>query len=115
MSEQKQMSAPWGYHDLGSVNGFAELRVIWNAIWDQVASAKLPNGDKIYTRQFKGGTLWAVDYKNLRYMQQNPNTRSAYADRAKDGAKIVWVIRRNSGGNEDTYLGYIEEGIVYLK
>jgi len=53
---------------------------------------------------YPGGTT-------IRYIEQNPQTRSPYAARAKRGAQIVWVIRQN----DSAYLGYIEDGEVFMK
>jgi hypothetical protein len=100
-----------GYRNAGRVEQFGELKAIWEAIWSRASMVQLPDGTKATIKSYKGGTLWAVEHKGLKYIQQNPNTRSAYADRAKGGSKIVWVIRQEP--NE--YLGYIENGVVWMK
>ncbi len=99
------------YRNLGDVNQFAVLRLIHHAIFNRIHAFALPDGRLVHTKKFKGGTLYAVDLDDRRYVEQNQNTRSAYADRARQGAKILWVIKRSN----DQYLGYIEDGVVYMK
>ena len=99
------------YRNLGDVNKFAALRLIHFAIFNRIHSFALPDGRLVQTKKFKGGTLYAVDLDDRRYVEQNPNTQSAYADRARQGAKILWVIKRSTG----EYLGYIEDDVVWMK
>ncbi len=103
--------SPGGYRNLGDVVEFAELNAIYLAIAAHKDTFQIPNGNMLFTKKFKGGTLYAVDHKGIRYMEQNPNTGSAYAKKSQEGAKIVWVIRLREGG----YLGYIEDGIVWMQ
>ena len=105
------MSVRRQYQDLGSVNQYPELSLIHNAIFQRIHAFVLSGERTVYTKRFKGGTLYAVDLDGLRYVEQNPNTRSAYADRARSGARILWIIRKSDG----EYLGYVEAGTVYKK
>ena len=104
-------SVHFGYRNLGEVVQFNELAAIYESIVKHMPQRRLPNGDFYITKKFKGGTLYAVDYKGIRYVEQNQNTPSAYAERARQGAKIVWVIRKA----DNEYLGYIEDGVVWMK
>jgi hypothetical protein len=47
----------------------------------------------------------------MRYVEQNPNTKSEYADRARAGTRIVWVIRKS----DSAYLGRVEDDRVFMK
>lgn len=111
--------------NLGNVSRFPELAAICGAIFAKQRSFQLPNGDTLKTKLFKG-TLFAVDYNGLRYVEQNPNTSSAYAAMARKGARILWVIRTHrkvkdaTGAEhlvpcENEWLGRVEDGTVYMK
>ena len=62
-------------------------------------------------RQFTTSRVRYIDHEGLRYIEQNPRSSSEYARRARNGAKIMWVIRTR----DDRWLGYVEDGKVYLK
>lgn len=109
----------------GRVENFPELCAIADAIFTKKRSFQLPDGTRLRTKLFKG-TLYAVDHNGVRYVEQNPNTNSAYALRARDySARIFWVIRTHrrcadAAGTEhyvpcvEQWLGYVEDGRVYL-
>lgn len=109
---------------VGRVESFPELCAIADAIFTKKQSFELPNGTRLRTKLFKG-TLYAVDYNGVRYVEQNPRTNSAYALRARNGARIFWVIRTHrkvidAAGVEqfvpcsEEWLGYVEDGGVFL-
>lgn len=98
------------FANLGSVSQFPELAAIYGAIVYHCDVVVMEN-QQHPTKKFKNGTLYAVDYEGMRYVEQNKNTSSAYAKRACAGAKIIWVIRLR----DNEYLGYIENGIVHMK
>ena len=51
----------------------------------------------------------------LIYLEQNPNKGSVYGKRAKNGAKIMWVILNNIKTNKERWLGRVEDGIWHPK
>lgn len=97
--------------EAGPIRQFPELNAIYCAIIYRADVVAFEDKSQHPVRKFKGGTLYAVDYKGIRYVEQNQNTSSAYAKRATAGAKIIWVIRLR----DNEYLGYIEDGIVHMK
>lgn len=101
--------------NLGSVGKFPELSKIYHAIaFGKVGDTVFPPNPPalgLKVDQFHGKKLNYVDWKGVRYVQQNPNTQSAYAARARQGSRIVWVIRLRDGA----YMGCIENGEVFLK
>ena len=113
------------FKNAGRVEKFPELCAIADAIFTKKQGFQLPDGTRLRTKLFKG-TLYAVDHNGVRYVEQNPNTSSAYALRAKEhGARIFWVIRTHrkvmdAAGAEqyvpctEEWLGYVEDGGVYL-
>ena len=112
------------FKNIGSVGKFPELNAISDAIFHKKNEFQLPDGTPLTTKVFKN-TLYAVEHKGIRYIEQNPNTNSAYAQKAKGGAQIFWVIRMSrkvidAAGVEqyvpcaEEWLGYIEDGKVYL-
>jgi hypothetical protein len=110
----------------GRVEQFPELCAIADAIFTKKMHFVLPDGTRLRTKLFKG-KLFAVDYNGVRYVEQNPETESAYALRVRtDNARILWVIRTHSkvvdaAGQQqfvpcqDEWLGRIEDGMVYMK
>lgn len=110
----------------GRVEQFPELCAIADAIFTKKMHFQLPDGTRLRTRLFKG-TLFAVDYNGVRYVEQNPRTDSAYAQRVRDSqARILWVIRTHqkvmdAAGTEqwvpcqDEWLGRVEDGEVFMK
>ena len=113
------------FSNAGGVEKFSELCAIADAIFTKKKSFQLPDGSRLRTKLFKG-VLYAVDHNGIRYVEQNPETNSAYALRVKEhGARIFWVIRTHrkvvdARGIEqfvpcvEEWLGYVEDGKVYL-
>jgi hypothetical protein len=109
----------------GRVEQFPELCAIADAIFTKKTGFVLPDGTRLRTKLFKG-TLYAVDHNGVRYVEQNPNTSSAYAQRVREEqARIFWVIRTHqkivdAAGTEqfvpstEEWLGYVEDGGVFL-
>ena len=70
-------------------------------------------GKIAYGRWFKNRILKGFDvditFKDiqLRFIEQNPNTKTTYAQRARNGHTIVWVINRK----ENKWLGRVEDGV----
>lgn len=110
----------------GRVENFPELCAIADAIFTKKMHFALPDGTRLRTKLFKG-TLFAVDYNGVRYVEQNPETSSAYAQRVREQqARILWVIRthrkvQDAAGAEqwvpcqDEWLGRVEDGEVFMK
>ena len=108
-----------GFRNQGPVGNYPLLQAICGAIFSKVMFFSLPDGTRLRTKLFKG-ELFAVEHDGLRYVEQNPRTRSAYAERARAGARIIWVIRitRKVGDKwipVNEWLGRIEDGIVWRK
>lgn len=118
MAQQGQCDSH-GYRNEGSLSKYPELQAICGAIFSRAMYFSLPNGGRLRTRLFKG-QLFAVEHEGLRYVEQNPDTSSAYAARAREGVRIVWVIRvaRKVNGQWvkcNEWVGRIEDGIVWRK
>lgn len=112
--------------NIGNLTDFLELQAIMKAIFSKVPRFELPNGTKLRTRLFKDGKVCAVDYGGKRYVSQNPDTSSAYAERARKGIEIAWVLQtharvKDATGKdylvpcESVWLGRIEGDTVYMK
>lgn len=110
---------------IGRLEQFPDLAAIVDAIMSKKMHFSLPNGERLRTRIFKD-TLFAVDHNGLRYVEQNPKTSSEPARRAREGARIVWIIRTHRKVTDATgkeyfvscaneWLGRVEDGIVYKK
>ena len=100
------------YECLGDTSKFPLLHAIYEAIVHKEAQAVLPSGAKVRVKLMgHPRKLYAIDHEGIRYVEQNLNTNSQFALRARRGAKIVWVIRLR----DNQYTGYIETGIVYRK
>lgn len=95
---------------LGHVSQFPQLLALWLAITQHRPEVRFPDGTCLATRRFKEGKLFGIDYQGKRYVEQNPETHSAYAARARRGSKIVWVIDLRT----NQYLGRIDEEQVHL-
>ena len=108
-----------GYRNLGSISQYPELQAICGAIFSKQMHFSIPNGKHLRTKLFRG-MLFAVDHEGVRYVEQNPATSSPYAQRARAGAHIVWVIRtahkiEGQWVPCNEYRGYIEDGTVWMK
>lgn len=101
--------------NLGSVSRFPQLAAIYQAICGRVLWFWLPEGESQVRCRLKimgsDAKLVAVDHANRRYIEQNPKTQSIYAQKARDGVRIVWVINTLTGD----FIGRIEDGIVWMK
>ncbi len=108
---------------LGNVDQFPTLRAIYEGIINATqtnvggmlitlpANAGTALGEILVVKRFQAKKLNYVDHQGVRYVEQNPNSSSAYAKRARAGAQIVWSIRLR----DNQYLGYVENGEVFMK
>lgn len=96
--------------NIGHVSQFPELHAIWMAVMHHKNQTELPDRTRVSTRRFKGGKIFGIDHAGKRYIEQNPETHSAYAERARRGSKIMWVIDLNT----NQYLGRIDEEVVFM-
>ncbi len=118
MSQKTQRDSS-GHRNLGSVSQFPTLQAICGAIFSKTMHFSLPSGQRLRTKLFKR-SLFAVEHEGIRYVEQNTKTQSAYARRARDGARIVWAIRvarkvDNQWVACNDWLGRIEDGVVWMK
>jgi hypothetical protein len=98
--------------DVGPLSEFPELSEIVGAIFNrQFLQVRLSNGQIIKASSFQPKNLWYVDHNGMRYVEQNPNSKSEYADRARSGARIIWVIRKS----DNQYLGRVDGDRVFAK
>jgi hypothetical protein len=100
-----------GMKPVGRLTDYRELSAIVEAIFNKSAYADLPGGIRLRTKIMARGQCLAIDYNGLRYVEQNPTKRSPEAWRARQGAKIIWIIRPK----DDAFLGKVEDGITYKK
>jgi len=111
---------------VGITKDFPELMTIADAIFAHKAEFVLPDGNRVQTCIFKN-TLYAVDYKGVRYVEQNPKTSSVFAQRVREeGARILWVIRTHRKIIDaadkiqyvpcaDEWLGRVEGDVIFMK
>lgn len=106
--------------NLGSVGKFPDLSAIFHAvafghegllITLQKSDPSKPDPHRTKIQRFTNKRLNYIDWNGVRYVQQNPNTNSAYAARARQGSRIVWVIRLR----DNAYMGYVENGEAFMK
>jgi len=102
---------------LGPITKFAELHRIYQAVCHgkegdgvELVHPKL-GASVMFVQRFALKDLLYLDFNGLRYVQQNPKTSSEYAARARQGAKIMWIIRLS----DNQYLGVVDNGQVYQK
>ena len=105
---------------LGNVDQYPELAAIVGAIFSKVRYFQLPDGSRCQTKVMANGECFGVDHGNRRYIEQNRRKKSAEAERARDGARIVWVIQTHNDTtrrplNPNKWVGKIEDGIVRLR
>jgi hypothetical protein len=108
---------------VGTLEQWPALAAIVAGIFEKKSNFKLPDGTTLRTSVFKG-TLFAVDYRGLRYVEQNPETSTEYAERARRGARIVQVYRTHrrvvdAAGQEQLvpcseYAGRVEGSDVFM-
>jgi len=99
--------------EIGPVTKFRELAQIYHGVTEMEEGqfVQLPSGLSAQVKKFRSKNLRYIDWRGIRYVEQNPNSRSAYAARARQGAKIVWCIRLR----DNQYLGRIEQDQVFMK
>ena len=105
---------------LGHIDQFPVLEAIVDAIFSKVRYFSLPNGQRCQTKVMGGGNCFAVDLDGRRYVEQNATKGSSEAMRARQGARIVWVIQThddqtNRPLNPNLWIGRIEDDIVRMK
>ena len=96
-----------GFTRQGRLEEFPILKRIAHGIFQGEAWVEL-GGERVYTKRMANNTITGLDYKGVRYVEQNPASGSQYALRARNGEQIIWVIL-NKGG----YIGRIENGLVF--
>lgn len=121
---QKQIDHRGMDRVLGPLNNFPDLAAIVGAIFSHVKFFSLPDKTRLSTKIMAGGLCFAVDHDGIRYVEQNPRKQSPEAERARNGAKIVWVIqthRRDTTNGKlialepNQWIGKIEDGIVRMR
>jgi hypothetical protein len=95
-----------GFIRQGMLEEYPILNQIANAIFSPTAKHVDLNGERVYLKQMANNTIKGLDYKGLRYVEQNPASGSPYALKAQAGEKIIWVI-------QGSYIGRIENGVVW--
>lgn len=68
-------------------------------------------------RWFKNGLLRGFDIGlnigpkviSIRCLEQNPNTKSQYAQLARQGSRVMWVIQQTPQGQPDNWLGRMQD------
>lgn len=96
-----------GFIRQGRLEEFPVLNHIANAIFAGRNFVEL-DGERIYTKRMANGTITGLDHKGVRYVEQNPASGSPYAMRARQGERIMWVMRQNGG-----YIGRVDNGVVW--
>ncbi len=80
----------------------------WAAIFNDISIVEI-HGMKYHMKKTPtmGLRNFSMKHKNreLLFMEQNPNSKSKYAERARNGEKIMWVMspRECLGGNGSSY------------
>lgn len=98
--------------NIGNVNQFPELASIYHGVVNCPAGTPIPVGAQLLrVQRFQSKRLSYLDHEGTRYVQQNTNTSSVYAAEARQGSKIIWIIRLR----DNVYLGRIQDGTVYMK
>lgn len=96
--------------NLGSVSQYPLLQKIYSAVCGDGKNFTY-DGKTIKVGKFVNKNLFYVEMDGLRYVQQNPNSQSAYALRARRGVKIMWIIRLS----DDVFMGRVENDTVFKK
>ncbi len=96
-----------GFVKQGRLEDFPTLNRIANAVFQASAFIEI-DGKRVYTRPMANNTITGLDHKGVRYVEQNPASGSTYGAKARNGEKIIWIMR-NPGG----YIGRIENGVVW--
>ena len=102
---------------IGPVSKYPDLAAIYEAVTSHrhyyttiQPTPRTAAGTRVFTRSFAGGKVIGLDHEGLRYVEQNVCTNSQFAAKAREGAKIMWVIDLRT----NHYLGRVEDGVVYL-
>lgn len=106
--------------DLGCVDNYPELASIVGAIFSKVRFFSLPDGTRLRTKIMANGQCFAVDHKGRRYVEQNRTKNSPEGKRAREGARIVWVIQTHDDTtgqplSPNRWIGKVEDGIVRMR
>jgi hypothetical protein len=74
---------------------------------------KITINNHTYNKKLFKGTIVGFDIEGWRWIQQNPNKASFYAQLAQKGAKIVWVI--NLKTNTNAWRALIIDGVMHRR
>lgn len=111
-----------GYRRLGAVEDYPQIEAIYTAIFERAPGFRLADGTRLRTKSFCEGKILGVDYKGHRYLEQNPEKNSLWGYRAREGARIMWIIQAyttlattNQLVPCNFWVGRVEDGIVWRK
>ena len=96
---------------VGDVAQCPHVDAVYQAVFeskreDSARVFRIPTGEMLRTILLRYKNLYACYYQGWCYVEQNPNTGSAPARRAQQGAQILWVIRVR----DDFWGGCVEDG-----
>ena len=80
----------------------------YTAIFCNLDGIILPNGVELPIEKKEKTELKYINTERFIFLEQNPNKKSEPSERAKAGAKIIWIIAKKDQG----YLGKIENGVL---
>ena len=105
----------------GNVKTMPELGRIYEAVRQAsqtkhqtvqiLSQVTLDNGRKVKAGVFTKSQLAYLDTDAIRYVEQNPTKDNPFAEAARQGNLVVWVIKRT----DDSWLGYILNGHVFMR
>lgn len=81
---------------------------MFTALFSAATSVTLRDGTKI-ERTTKGQRIGCFETTRFLFIEQNKNKSSKHGRLAKDGHKIMWVIRKD----DNKYIGKVENGTLY--
>jgi len=81
---------------------------MFTAIFGNLSKVILRNNTTI-KRSNKNINISCFETKRFLFLEQNQNKDSQYGRRAKNGSRIMWVIRKE----DNTYIGRVENGTLY--
>ncbi len=96
-----------GMRHVASLKDCPKEREIAEAIFMRADWVILPGDDRVEMTRYSGGTVFAVEHRGLKYVEQNKRKTSPSGQRAFAGAQIIWIIKNG------VYIGKIEDGEVY--
>lgn len=70
-----------------------DIKAIHNAIHDMRAKYVELHGKRYSILNSVGNGCRYIEYQGIKYMEQNPNKESKWADRVRMGDLITWGIR----------------------